>query len=195
MCHMQNSTAHRLSDRGQPTQRFPSDPPTCRVQHLYTAYVNPEHDSQQDLTEALLIASRALVGVAARSLAALDTEVTLPQYRAMVVLAANGPQRVGDLAETLTIHPSTATRLCDRLVERDLIERSVDPTNRRETDISLSILGRAIVDRVTSARRAEIGTIVQRIPHTLQQPAITALRAFADAAGESHQEAWTLGWS
>lgn len=154
-----------------------------------------ESDTQQALTEALLVASRALVGVAARSLASEDTEITLPQYRAMVVLAVNGPQRVGDLAETLAIHPSTATRLCDRLVERGLIKRSVDPANRRETDITLSARGRAIVDRVTSTRRAEIGTIVGRIPHTLQQPAITALRAFADAAGESVPDAWTLGWS
>ena len=44
-------------------------------------------DVHPSLTAALLSASRALVAVAARSLAAADTEVTLPQYRAMVVLA------------------------------------------------------------------------------------------------------------
>ena len=43
------------------------------------------------LTDALLTASRALVAVAARSLAAVDDDVTLPQYRALVVLAVAGP--------------------------------------------------------------------------------------------------------
>src|SRR5690242_3700411 len=39
------------------------------------------------LVEALLSASRVMVGLAARSLADLDSDVTLPQYRALVVLA------------------------------------------------------------------------------------------------------------
>ena len=83
----------------------------------------------------MLTASRALVAVAARSLAvAAPADVTLPQYRALVVLAARGPTRVGDLADALGIHPSTATRLCDRLVDRRLVRRAVDRTNRRETD-------------------------------------------------------------
>jgi len=42
--------------------------------------------------DTVLAASRALVAVAARSLAAAGDEVTLPQYRALVVLAARGPR-------------------------------------------------------------------------------------------------------
>ena len=45
-----------------------------------------------ELVDTVLAASRALVAVAARSLAAAGDEVTLPQYRALVVLAARGPQ-------------------------------------------------------------------------------------------------------
>ena len=51
----------------------------------------PSHD---ELVDALLSASRVMVGLAARSVADLDSEVTLPQYRALVVLASRGPQRV-----------------------------------------------------------------------------------------------------
>ena len=69
------------------------------------------------------------MAVAARSLAAVDDDVTLPQYRALVVLAARGPQLVGQLADTLAVHPSTATRLCDRLVVKKLVERAVSPEN------------------------------------------------------------------
>ena len=148
------------------------------------------------LTEAMLTASRALVGVAARSLAiAAPRDVTLPQYRALVVLAARGPLRVGDFAAVLGIHPSTATRLCDRLVDRRLVRRAVDRSNRRETTITLSAAGRRVVDAVTEVRRAEIATIVDRIPVELRQPAVAALVAFAEAAGEPADEAWTLGWS
>ena len=102
----------------------------------------------------MLTASRALVGVAARSLAVVDSEVTLPQYRALVVLASRGPRLVGELAEALGIHPSTATRLCDRLVAKKLVTRAPGRDNRRETTISLSVKGRRLVDRVTVLRRA-----------------------------------------
>jgi len=156
--------------------------------------VDDEHTPAQ-LTEALLTASRALVAVAARSLASVNTDVTLPQYRALVVLAARGPLRVGDLADALGLHASTATRLCDRLVDQRLIRRTVDRSNRRETDISLSARGRAIVDRVTASRREEIHSIVERIPPKLRRPAIDALVAFTEAAGEVPQGEWTLGWS
>ena len=71
--------------------------------------------------DAVLRASRALVAVAARSIAQAGDSVTLPQYRALVALAARGPQRVTDLAEELGVHPSSATRMCDRLVKAGFV--------------------------------------------------------------------------
>jgi hypothetical protein len=48
-----------------------------------------EHDAMVD---AVLSASRVLVAIAARSLADAGEEVTLTQYRSLVVLASRGPQ-------------------------------------------------------------------------------------------------------
>ena len=53
----------------------------------------------------MLTASRLLVAVAARSLADAGEEVTLTQYRSLVVLASRGPQRVAALAEARGGHP------------------------------------------------------------------------------------------
>ena len=147
------------------------------------------------VTEALLTASRALVAVAARSLAGVDDEVTLPQYRALVVLAALGPRHVGQLADALGIHPSTATRLCDRLVAKKLVRRAVTPSNRREVSISLTESGRRIVHAVTAARRKELVDIVDRIPGDVRAATVQALTVFSEAAGELPDEAWMLGWS
>ena len=79
--------------------------------------------SRTDLVDALLSASRAMVALAARSLADLDAEVTLPQFRALVVLASRGPQRVVDISAELGVNASTGTRMCDRLVRKTLIRR------------------------------------------------------------------------
>ncbi len=51
--------------------------------------------------DAVLTASRTLVGVATRSMGAAAEDTTIAQYRALVVLASRGPQRMVDLAEAL----------------------------------------------------------------------------------------------
>ena len=54
--------------------------------------------------DAVLTASRVLVAIAARSLADAGEEVTLTQYRALVVLASRGPQSIAALAEAAGCH-------------------------------------------------------------------------------------------
>ncbi len=52
-------------------------------------------DGLEGVVDGVLRASRALVAVAARSIASVDDTVTLPQFRTLVALAARGPQNVG----------------------------------------------------------------------------------------------------
>ena len=108
---------------------------------------------RDDLVDAVLGASRALVAVAARSLGDLAEDVTLPQYRALVELAARGPQRLADLAAALGVDRSTATRMCDRLVRKQLVTRRRISADRRGVRISLTPAGRALVEEVTRRRR------------------------------------------
>lgn len=151
--------------------------------------------SPDRVASAVLTASRALVGVAARSLVVLDDDVTLVQYRALVVLAASGPQLVGTLAAALAIRPSTATRLCDRLVRRGLVEREASLASRREVLVSLTAAGRAVLDAVTERRLAEIRRIVASMPSAEWAGTVKAFEAFAAAAGEVPDDAWLLGWA
>ena len=145
-------------------------------------------------TDQTLLATRVLVGVAARSLSAIDGDVTLPQYRALVLLASRGDQNAGALADALGIHASTATRLCDRLLAKGLIIRASTPENRREVTVALSPSGRALVGGVTDSRRREIREIVARLEPADRRTLIAAFEAFADAAGEIPDEGWKLGW-
>jgi DNA-binding MarR family transcriptional regulator len=49
---------------------------------------------------------------------------------------------MGHLAEALGVHQSTATRVCDRLVGKGLVERSSGHPSRREVQIDLTPQGR-----------------------------------------------------
>ncbi|GAY12730.1 transcriptional regulator, MarR family [Pseudonocardia sp. N23] len=143
------------------------------------------------LVDAVMTASRVLVAVAARSLAAVDEDVTIPQYRALVVLAQRGPQRPADLADALSVNRSTATRMCDRLVVHGLVERARSSPDRREVSVMLTSRGRDLVDEVTRRRRAELGTLVSSMPVEDRDGLVRALRAFTDAAGEPGEPDWT----
>jgi DNA-binding MarR family transcriptional regulator len=144
------------------------------------------------VTDAVLLSSRVLVAVASRSIAAVDDAVTLPQFRALVVLDVRD-QNVGELAHELRIQPSTATRLCDRLVRKGLARRNVDDANRREVTVSLSSSGRSLVREVTARRRREIELIMAKVPAAQRFMIVKALTAFCAAAGEDplvHSVPW-----
>ena len=149
----------------------------------------------QPLVESVLTASRVLVGIAARSLTEAQDEVTLPQYRALVVLQARGPQSLQELAEQLGVVPSTATRMCDRLVRKGLIRRDAAAGNRREIELAVTSQGAALVNLVTRRRRAEISRIVGRMSDDGRAELVEALQEFAAAADEPPDHAWFLGWS
>lgn len=155
----------------------------------------PAQAAADELVDSVLAASRALVAVAARSLADAGDEVTLAQYRALVVLAARGPQGTAELAAALAVNPSTATRMCDRLVRKGLVRRHRQPGDRRSVRIALTAAGRDLVAEVTRRRRAELARLLAALPPDQHEPVIAAFRAFAAAAGELPQPGAALGWA
>ncbi len=138
----------------------------------------------------MLTASRCLVAVATRSLGAAAEETTIAQYRTLVMLASRGPQRMVDLAGALNVAPSTAGRMCDRLVRKGLIRRHRARGDRRAVLVSVTAAGRQVVDDATARRRALIADILARLPVPAQYAVAQALRAFADAAGEIPDNQW-----
>ena len=142
-----------------------------------------------------MLASRAFVGLTARSLAGIDGDVTLPQFRALVVLAVRGAQRSIDIAEELRVNPSTGTRMCDRLIRKGLVRRTRSASDRRVVRLRLTRTGHDIVEQVMNRRRAELERLVAATAD-LWEPVVTqALCAFAEAAGELDEHDWWLGWS
>jgi DNA-binding MarR family transcriptional regulator len=150
------------------------------------------HDDQ--LVDAVLGASRVLVAVAARSLAEVGEEVTLTQYRSLVVMASRGPQGVAALAEAVGVTSPTASRMCDRLVKKGLVTRRIDRRDRRQVRIALSPAGRRLVEGVTARRRAEIEQLVSSIPVETRAGVVEALGHLSAAAGEVPEQDWSAGW-
>ncbi|TDC40572.1 MarR family transcriptional regulator [Micromonospora sp. 15K316] len=155
-----------------------------------TASAGPE----TGLVESLSALSRALVGITTRTLASLDADLTLSQYRAIVVLASHGPLRTVDLAAALHVHPSTATRTCDRLVRRGLVARHQKETDRRVSWLGLTPGGKELVGEVMRRRAAQIRELVDS-PETGAAGNLAELvEALAVAAGEPTERQWWQRW-
>ncbi len=144
--------------------------------------------------DAVLTASRVLVAVTARSLSDHEDEVSIPQYRALVVLASRGPQRPVDLAEALGVDPSTTTRMCDRLTRKRLISRRRQGADRREIRIDLTARGRSLIAAVTECRRKEIARILGAVRPRERDDLVSAFLAFGRAAGEVPEAEWPPSW-
>ncbi|MFV2116294.1 MarR family winged helix-turn-helix transcriptional regulator [Micromonospora sp. LOL_025] len=134
-----------------------------------------------------------MVGITARTLATLDVEVTLSQYRTLVVLASRGPLRTVDLAAALHVHPSTATRTCDRLIRRDLVARHHRPADRRVALLSLTEAGKTLVGDVMRHRTGEIRRLVQAVA-TSPRTTAELINALVIAADEPTEEQWWHRW-
>src|SRR5271168_755410 len=130
----------------------------------------------EEIVDAVLSASRVLVAVAARSLGDVAEEVTLTQYRTLVVLASRGPQSLAELADAVDVTPPTATRMCDRLIKKGLIVRRHERGDRRLIRLTLAKDGRELVDAVTQRRRAEITHLMSAVPPEQQVALVDSLR-------------------
>ncbi len=140
--------------------------------------------SLEEVVDAVLASSRALVAVSARSIAGVKG-VTLPQYRMLVVL--NGaPSNLSQLARALDVAPSTAMRMVDRLEAAGLVTRGA-ADNRRETRLELTTAGRKAVRTVTSRRRRDLRAVIERVPAEQHAQLAAAMAAFSAAADELWQ--------
>lgn len=137
---------------------------------------------QADVVDAVLAANRVFVAVAAGALANLEPEVTLPQFRALVLIDIHETMTLAQLAEALSVVPSTATRMCDRLVSKRLVDRQLDSTNRRQVMLTLRPEGEELIAQSTRQRKREINRLLKAIPPQAQADLAHALGLLVQAA-------------
>ena len=103
------------------------------------------------------------VAVTARALADAGSELTLVQWRALVVLAASdAPLTIGDLAREVGASPSGMSRLVRRLVARGYVSSRYERADRRKRRLVVSDRGRDLVARIDRAAGSRARGIVDR---------------------------------
>lgn len=137
-----------------------------------------------ELVDSVMAASRVIVGVAARSIAHAGADITLPQYRALVLLITRGPQSNGAFAELLAVNPSSATRIVERLRRAGLVHRTPVEGDRRSFIVTPTLKAHDLVAAAAECRRRELQRLLDAVPDEFHEAIIKGLYAIAEAAGE-----------
>ena len=113
---------------------------------------------------ALLDTGRMLLGITLRAVAAAPVPLTVQQHRVLVMIAADGPRRVGALATDLGVNQSNASRIVDRLVGQGLTHRVRDPKDARASLVGLTDEGDQVLRGIYEHRLAAVLDVVARMP-------------------------------
>jgi DNA-binding MarR family transcriptional regulator len=130
----------------------------------------------------MMLASRAILAAAVRARESVDSSVSVPQMRVLVLLWTGEPLNLSAVAERLGVNASNASRTCDRLVAAGLVARTEGPRDRRYVSLTLTRRGRSLVGRLMERRARELEGIVARMTEADRDQLMNALVSFNQAA-------------
>ena len=93
---------------------------------------------------------------------------------ALATISRDGPITLGQLAAAEQVAAPTITRLVDKLVERGLVTRHVDPDDRRVTRVRATTGGKRQLESIRTRRTAWLASQLTDLP-------VDDVRALADA--------------
>ena len=111
-------------------------------------------------------------------------DLTFQQLRVLALLF-EGPQRMGNIAKYMGSIMSSATSIIDRLVEKGLVGRSIDPEDRRAVICQLTEAGRETMEQFWSIGREKITRLAEQLD-------TRELREVVRAAGLMNRAARTV---
>jgi DNA-binding MarR family transcriptional regulator len=135
-----------------------------------------------DDVAALELMTRALIGVTMRSVEGLGGEVSMPQFRMLLVLSGLGRVPSSRVAAEMGVSASSVTRLGDKLVAAGLIARGADPNNRSVVTVEVTPAGIELVARVVARRHELLAGVLGQLAPADRAATVRAARQFARLA-------------
>lgn len=138
-------------------------------------------DPDPDLDAAVLRLATFAVVATITAGAENTPPLSATQVRVLVVLgAAPGGATLTQVATTLGASAPSASRLCRRLVDHGLIDRTAGDGNT--INLRLSPTGRDTLHRVDNYRLAQLKALADALPPHIRVRVTAAVRALADVA-------------
>ncbi len=151
----------------------------------------------ESVVDSILRSSRAILSIAVKSLNEIEETISIPQYRILVILGGRGELPMSEIVKETSLAPASATRLCDDLLKKGLIDRGAHHDDRRQVIITITNEGSQLLRRVTESRRQMITEAVANLNETDLNEVEEGFALFANASPEPDEKMLStkLGWS
>ena len=116
-----------------------------------------------------------------------DLELTMPQFRTLSLLA-QGPERMGNIAGLLSTSMPSATSMIDRLVDKGLVERVPDASDRRVVTCQLTERGREEMDRFMRISQLQLSRMADRLTVDELQNVVSGMEILYSAIQRDYEE-------
>ena len=145
---------------------------------------HPKGALPPDLLESLEQLIFGAIGLTSFALADADVaDLTLTQWRAMVVIGRANGLRVGEIASRVGMSLPSTSRLVGRLERRGYVATVRDETDRRATLVTMTDEGRrvrsAVIERRRELMNSSLAAYGSTLPKDLSRGLATLARAFA----------------
>jgi DNA-binding MarR family transcriptional regulator len=125
-----------------------------------------QNDALQRVAEDLLSISPLIFRTVRRKLATMpiaDLDITPLHFEIMVLLEEQGTLHVSEIGQRLQIAKAQMTKLIEKLVALNIVERTMNPIDRRTINVSLTSQAKVIL----KDNKTQITQAVQNILATL----------------------------
>lgn len=111
-------------------------------------------------------------------------DMTIPQIKTLVLLEQVGPLRMGNIALSLGRALSATTTVVDRLVEKELVDRVSDPSDRRVVVCKLTDTGEKAIQRFWRIGRERIDILADLMDEEQLEAVVRAMELIRWAEDE-----------
>ncbi len=113
--------------------------------------------------------------------------LTLEEFMVLDEVSESGPCVMRDIATALSLPPSTATGIVDRLVEKDYVRRRHSDRDRRRVIVELTPAGLSAYNKFRDRALAQVEDSVRHLSNGDLQALMKIIRKILDRAGERMQ--------
>jgi DNA-binding MarR family transcriptional regulator len=139
--------------------------------------------SEQDAPKALHFFMCAFMhrSVEQMTSALQELDLSMPQMGTLHFLNAEGAKSVSAIAQHLGLSLAATSHLIERLVQRELVSRSEDPSDRRHKRVALAEEGRQLINNINEHTSASLEEMLCHVPEELRERFDSVMEDLVDA--------------
>jgi DNA-binding MarR family transcriptional regulator len=102
--------------------------------------------SEESARELLEVVPLVMREIRSQMRSRRSLELTIPQFRTLAFVNRNKGSSLYEVSDHMGLTPPSVSTLVDGLIERGMMEREEDPTDRRRVRLAVTSHGRAILE-------------------------------------------------